>query len=44
MKGEVDVLGALDHLVVMNHTRVLDQLKGEPYTDADDDALGNAGI
>jgi MraZ protein len=44
VKGDVDVLGALDHLVVMNHTRVLDQLKGEPYTDADDDALGNAGI
>ena len=43
-KGEVDVLGALDHLVVMNHTRVLDELKSEPYTDADDDALQGSGI
>ncbi len=38
-KGEVDVLGALDHLEVMNHTRVMDQLKSEPYTDEDDLAL-----
>jgi len=43
-KGEVDVLGALDHLVVMNHTRVLDELKSEPYTDTDDDALKGSGI
>ena len=38
--GEVDVFGALNYLEVMNHTRVLDQLKNEPYTDADDTALG----
>jgi MraZ protein len=38
--GEVDVFGALDYLEVMNHTRVLDKLKNEPYTDADDTALG----
>ena len=38
--GEVDVFGALDHLEVMNHTRVLDKLKNEPYTDADSAALG----
>ena len=38
-KGDVDVLGALDHIEVMNHTRVLDQLKSEPYTDEDDRAL-----
>jgi MraZ protein len=38
--GEVDVFGALDHLEVMNHTRVLDKLKNEPYTDEDDTALG----
>ena len=40
MMGEVDVFGALNYLEVMNHTRVLDKLKNEPYTDADDTALG----
>jgi MraZ protein len=38
--GDVDVFGALNYLEVMNHTRVLDKLKNEPYTDADDTALG----
>lgn len=38
--GEVDVFGTLDYLEVMNHTRVLDKLKNEPYTDEDDTALG----
>lgn len=38
--GDVDVFGALNHLEVMNHTRVLDKLKNEPYTDEDDTALG----
>jgi MraZ protein len=38
--GEVDVFGALNYLEVMNHTRVLDKLKNEPYTTADDTALG----
>jgi MraZ protein len=38
--GEVDVFGALNYLDVMNHTRVLDKLKNEPYTTADDTALG----
>jgi len=38
--GEVDVFGALNYLEVMNHTRVLDKLKNEPYTVADDTALG----
>jgi MraZ protein len=38
--GEVDIFGALNYLEVMNHTRVLDKLKNEPYTDADDTALG----
>ena len=38
--GEVDVFGTLNYLEVMNHTRVLDKLKNEPYTDADDTALG----
>jgi MraZ protein len=43
-KGDVEVLGALDHLVVISHTRAEDQLKSEPYTDADDDALEVSGI
>ena len=38
--GEVDVYGALNYLEVMNHTRMLDKLKNEPYTAADDTALG----
>jgi len=38
--GEVDVFGALNYLEVMNHTRVMDKMKNEPYTDADDTALG----
>jgi MraZ protein len=38
--GDVDVFGALNYLEVMNHTRVLDKLKNEPYTDEDDTALG----
>jgi len=43
-KGDVDVFGQLDHLEVMNHTRVLDQMKSEPYTDEDEKALGDLGI
>lgn len=38
--GEVDVFGTLNYLEVMNHTRVMDKLKNEPYTSADDTALG----
>lgn len=38
--AEVDVFGALNYLEVMNHTRMLDKLKNEPYTGADDTALG----
>ena len=44
IKGEVDVFGQLDHLEVMNHTKVLDQMKNEPYTDEDDKALEELGI
>ena len=44
MKGEVDVFGNLDYLEVMNHTRVLDDLKNSPYTDEDDRALEDLGI
>lgn len=42
--GDVDVLGALDHLVVFNHVRAEAKMQNEPYTDADDDALQDAGI
>ena len=44
MKGEVDVFGNLDYLEVMNHTRVVDSLKNEPYTSDDDKALEDLGI
>jgi len=40
MKGEVDVFGSLDYLEVMNHTRVLDDLKNQPFTDEDWTSLG----
>jgi MraZ protein len=40
MKGEVDVFGTLDYLEVMNHTRVLDDLKNQPFTDEDWTSLG----
>ncbi len=43
-KGDVDVLGALRYLEVMNHTRVMDELKNDPYTDEDDRALEAAKI
>jgi MraZ protein len=44
MKGEVDVFGNLNYLEVMNHTRVLDDLKNSPYTEEDDRALEHLGI
>jgi MraZ protein len=40
MKGEVDVFGSLNYLEVMNHTRVVDTLKNEPFTNEDLDSLG----
>jgi MraZ protein len=40
MKGEVDVFGSLNYLEVMNHTRVIDSLKNEPFTDEDFESLG----
>src|SRR5215470_15307001 len=43
-KGDVDVFGALNYLEVMNHTRVLDELKNSPYTDEDDEALNELGV
>jgi MraZ protein len=44
MKGEVDVFGNLDYLEVMNHTRVLDDLKNSPFTEEDYKALEDLGI
>jgi MraZ protein len=44
MKGEVDVFGGLDHLEVMNHAKVLADMKNSPYTDDDDKALEDLGI
>lgn len=44
VKADVDVLGALDYLEVMNHTRTLDRLKDEPFTDEDSKALEDLGI
>jgi len=43
-KGDVDVFGKLDHLEVMNHTRVMDQMKGDPFTADDFKALEDLGI
>ena len=40
MKGEVDVFGSLNYLEVMNHTRVVDTLKNEPFTNEDFESLG----
>ena len=44
MKGDVDVFGNLDYLEVMNHTRVLDDLKNSPFTGDDEKALEDLGI
>jgi MraZ protein len=44
MKGEVDVFGNLDYLEVMNHSRVMEDLKNSPYTEDDDKALEDLGI
>lgn len=43
-KGDVDVFGVMNYLEVMNHTRVLDELKNAPYTKDDDDALNALGV
>ncbi|MGB7848435.1 MAG: hypothetical protein WBL63_22675 [Candidatus Acidiferrum sp.] len=44
LKGDVAVLGGLDHLEVVNNARALDQIKNEPYTDEDDKVLGDLGV
>jgi len=43
-KGEVDVFGALDYLEVMNHAKVMDDMKRDPFTDDDFKALEDLGI
>ena len=43
-RTDSDVFGNLDYLEVMNHTRVLDDLKNSPYTEEDDKALEDLGI
>ena len=40
LKGDVAVLGLSNYLEVMNDARVVDQMKNEPFTDDDEDALG----
>jgi MraZ protein len=43
-KGDVDVFGELDYLEVMNHTRMLDDIKNDPFTEDDFKALEDLGI
>src|SRR4030095_12859994 len=43
-KGDVDVFGSLDHLEVMNHTRVVDQMENDPFTEEDFKTLEDLGI
>ena len=40
LRGDVAVLGALDHLEVINDARAVDQMEKNPYTDEDEQALG----
>ena len=40
LKGDVAVLGIANYLEVMNDARVVDQMKNEPFTEEDEDALG----
>ena len=44
MTGEVDVLGAVDHLDVWNHDRLVAKMFSDPYTDDDARALSEFGI
>src|SRR5258708_11823303 len=43
-KGDVDVFGRLDYLEVMHHTRVLDDMKNDPFSEDDFKALEDLGI
>ncbi|HUL34615.1 MAG TPA: division/cell wall cluster transcriptional repressor MraZ [Candidatus Eisenbacteria bacterium] len=40
LRGDVAVLGIANYLEVMNDARVVDQMKNEPFTDENEDALG----
>ncbi|HEY2433684.1 MAG TPA: hypothetical protein VGI12_13500 [Vicinamibacterales bacterium] len=44
MSGEVDVLGAVDHLDVWNHERLVARLQNDPFTDEDARALSDLGV
>jgi MraZ protein len=44
MAGEVDVLGAVDHLDVWNHDRLVAKMLSDPYTDDDAKALSEFGV
>jgi len=44
MAGEVDVLGAVEHLDVWNHDRLVSKMLSDPYTDDDAKALSEFGI
>jgi len=40
LTGDVAVLGNLNYLVVMNDARVADEIKNDPFTEEQEDALG----
>jgi MraZ protein len=40
LTGDVAVLGNLNYLVVMNDARAVEQIKNEPFTEEQEDALG----
>jgi transcriptional regulator MraZ len=44
MKGDVDVMGYLTYLEVRNHSRVMDDLKRNPFVDEDLKILDDLGI
>jgi MraZ protein len=44
IKGDVDVMGFLTYLEVRNHSRVLDEMKKNPFTDDDFGTLDGLGI
>jgi MraZ protein len=44
MKGDVDVLGELNYMVVWNHTRFIENMNRNPLTDDDFKTLDSLGI
>ena len=44
LKGDAAVLGMADYLEVMNDARAVDKMEKEPYTDKDEQELGDLGI